>query len=252
MAPLTVALPSVTEVEPFTVPDPLMVPDPVGVSVTAVPDNVTPVPTVIGLFVPELIKESVEVAVMLLLVTIPPAAESVKLIVDPVEAPLDVIAVVSVMLTAALVLNVILGVATVEVIAPVAPAASRVTEVVPPMVPEPVSAPPPVAEILVVVPEIAALRAMLLLFVIERLPPDVMVFVKVLEAPEVSVIVSPPVPAVDTPFPVMACESVKVIEPAEPVLCVVVILGVISDKLPIVAVPALIDTAVVPVMVPLV
>ena len=112
MAPLAVPLPRVTEVEPLTVPAPLIAPDPVGVSATIVPANVAPVPTVIGLLVPVSIKASVVVAVMLLVVAIPPLAESVRLIVEPLEIPLPVNAVESVSSTAPLVLKVTLGVAS--------------------------------------------------------------------------------------------------------------------------------------------
>ena len=112
MAPLTVPFPRVTEVEPFTVPEPLIAPDPVGVSVTAVPAIATPVPTVMGLFVPVLIKASVVVAVILLVVAMPPFADSVRLIVEPVEIPFPVNAVESVKITAPVVLNVTFGVAS--------------------------------------------------------------------------------------------------------------------------------------------
>ncbi len=155
-------------------------------------------------------------AVMLAVVWMPPLLESVKLIVDPVEAPFAVSAEESVIVTVSLVLNVRLGVATVDVMVPVAPAASRVTEVVPVMVPDPESAPPPVAETCVVVPEIAALTTTAPAPVIDRLPPEVILLVSVM--PALSVTVRPPVPAVETPLPVMACESDKVIEPPEPEL----------------------------------
>ena len=104
-------LPSVTEVDPLTVPAPLIEPIPVGVSVTAVPANVTPLPTEIELFARVSTKASVEVAVILPVVAILPL-DSVRLIVEPVEAPFPVIGIESVRVTAPVVLKVTLGVAS--------------------------------------------------------------------------------------------------------------------------------------------
>ena len=80
-----------TAVVPVMVPAPVMPPVPVAVKVTVVPLRAPP--TAMGLFVPVLMRESVPpVALMELVVVMPPAAESVRL--NPprpaVDAPLPV------------------------------------------------------------------------------------------------------------------------------------------------------------------
>lgn len=217
MAPAAVPLPSVTELEPLTVPDPLMAPAPVGVSVIAVPAKVTPVPTVIGLFVPVLTKASVVVAVILLVVAIPPLAESVRLMVEPVEVPFPVNARESVKVTAPVVeLNVTLGVASWAVMAPPVVPLPSVTEVDPLIVPVPLMGPEPVGVNVTVVPaNVAPAPTEIGLFVPVLINANVEVAVILLLvaippfAESVRLIVEP----VEAPFPVIAVESVKTTAP---------------------------------------
>ncbi len=90
---------SPTEVVPVIVPAPVMVPDPVAVMVSAVPEMFAPITT------PELVplatSPSVPVAVIVLVsdIAADAAAVSVRLKLTPVDAPLAVIAVVSVSVT---------------------------------------------------------------------------------------------------------------------------------------------------------
>ena len=89
-----------TAVVPVMVPEPVMPPDPVAVNVIVVPLRAAP--TLMGLFVPVVISESVPpVALMELVVVMPPVAESVRLNppVPAVEAPLPVRATESVSVT---------------------------------------------------------------------------------------------------------------------------------------------------------
>lgn len=84
-----------------------------------VPDVVSPTvlplmlpPRIMAPFVPDAVKESAAVAVMVLVVVIPPLAESVRLMDEPVAAPFPVNAVESVNVTAPVVLKFTLGVAS--------------------------------------------------------------------------------------------------------------------------------------------
>ena len=81
----------ITAVVPVMMPAPVMPPVPVAVSVTVVPLRAPPI--LKGLFAPVLINDSVPpVALMELVVVMPPAAESVRLNppVPAVEVPLPV------------------------------------------------------------------------------------------------------------------------------------------------------------------
>ncbi len=86
---------------------------------------------------PEVINDKLPVAVILLLVVIPPAALSVKLTMPPVDIPLPVRAVESVKVTLLVVLNVILGVARFAKVITPEPLV-KATDVVPVSTPEPV------------------------------------------------------------------------------------------------------------------
>ena len=78
------------ELEPVIVPVAEIMPVPVAVIVSAVPETLALI--AMGLLLPVSINARVPVAVMVLVILIPPAAESVKLKAAPVEAPLPVIA----------------------------------------------------------------------------------------------------------------------------------------------------------------
>ena len=78
------------EVVPVTKPLSVMVPVPVAVIVSTVPETLALM--AMGPLSPVSINERAPIAVMVLVMVMPPAAESVKLKAAPVEAPLPVIA----------------------------------------------------------------------------------------------------------------------------------------------------------------
>jgi hypothetical protein len=153
---------NVSEDVPVIVPDPEIEPLPVAVimsiglemfAFTRTPP-VPPVQVKVMLAVADKVLDSV-IAVVLL-------AESVNTKLAPVEAPLPVIAVVSLRVTLPVVLAVMFWVANVS--EPIAPEpVPTFTDVVPDIVPEPVIVPTPVAVIVSMVPDTLALMAMLLL-----------------------------------------------------------------------------------------
>src|ERR1700719_682451 len=129
-----------------------MVPAPEAVNVSAVPETLPP--RTVPPLVPVDRRANVPAAVIVPEVVNAPAppAESVKLILLPVDIPLPVVAVVSAKVTLPVVLAVQLGVAILR--EPIAPEPLvKAAEVEPVTVPAPVIVPEPVAVIVSTVPE---------------------------------------------------------------------------------------------------
>jgi hypothetical protein len=207
-----------TDVVPVITPAPVMPPVPVAVRVIAVPLSAAPM--LKGLFAPVLISASVPpVALMELVVAMPPAAESVRL--KPprpaVDAPLLVRATESVKVTPIAAVPtvwvvVILGVANPDRL--IEPRGLVIaTAVVPVIVPAPVMPPVPVAVKLMVVPLSAPpmLKGLFPPELINASGPPVALMEPVVVIPPaaLSVRLKPPSPAVEAPLPVSATESVN-------------------------------------------
>jgi hypothetical protein len=211
-----------TDVVPVIVLKPLIPPEPVAVSAIAVPVRAPPID--IELFVPVSIKDNAPpVALMLLVVVMPPLAESVRLNppVPAVDAPLPVNATESVKVTVpapdSVWLVVIFGVARPDkLIVPVG--LVNETEVVPVMVLAPLIPPEPVAVNVIAVPVRAPpidIGLLVPVSIKDKAPPVALILlVAVIPPLAESVRLKPPVPAVDAPLLVKATESVKVTLPA--------------------------------------
>jgi hypothetical protein len=190
------------EVEPVMIPEPLIVPAPVAVMVSTVPETLAPM--VIGASVPVFTKLKVPLAVIELLREMPPEAESVRLKLPPVDAPLPVMAWESVRVTSPDVLAVMFGVEMLS--GPMAPVLERkAIDVVPVTLPEPEIEPAPVAVMVSTVPETLAptvIGASVPVFTKLRVPLAVIELLR--EMPPEAESVRLKLPPVDTPLPVMA------------------------------------------------
>ena len=178
----------------------------------------------------------------------PPAAESIKLKAAPVEAPLPVIAWVSVRVTLPEVFAVTLGVVSVS--GPITPEpVLKAIEVEPVIIPAPVMVPVVDAVIVSTVPKRLAPMAIPPEAVVAnspRVPVAVMVLLRVIAPAPAALSVRLKLLPVEAPLPVMVWVSVNVTLPE----VFAVMLGVARVSAPITPEPLVKATELVPVIVP--